>query len=545
MRSDFVHFRMLAVFAAATLLVAACGGGGGAATAPAGTTSVATAPGESVPASPGSTGQAGPDESPDETAAASPDSTDAASPDTTDAASPDSTADASPEATEPATEPTPTPEPTAAVGCGEGGAQALTVGVKSGAAGADEIATTRYQMYCDANPDVAVTFTNRDFDPATFLTDVAAGQTPDVVRMTREIMGTYIAAGAIDPLDQCITDQQIDTGQYYPAALNEVTSNGSIYGIPDSFETRVVLVNDSVVEDAGLTPEDINTADWERLAEINEQLLQKEGGLTRIGFDPKLPEFLPLWAQANGKSIISEDGLTAQLDDPAVIEALDFASSLLLAHGTSAEFFDFRTSGPGGLDFFGAENQFVVDTVGAFPMEVFYLATLANNSPDEEISVQPFRARDGSEITFATGAAWAIPSSAQNKDAACQFIKTVTSADAWVAAAQARADLRASEGEAYTGTYSGNSVADETIFGELVTEETAGNYYEGVQLVVNQMPTAFSLPPVPCGQQFRDAWQEAVRRVLEDGMSAADSLAQAQTEAQEAIDAGANNQPCP
>jgi multiple sugar transport system substrate-binding protein len=536
MRFGSNHFRMLAVLASAAIFLAACGGGGGATPAPAGTTSVATAPGESVPA-PNPTGQASPEQSPD--------ATDAASPDATDAASPDITAGTSPEATEPATEPTPTPEPTAAVGCGEGGAQALTVGVKSEAAGADEIATTRYQMYCDANTDVAVTFTNRDFDPATFLTDVAAGQTPDVVRMTREIMGTYIAAGALDPLDQCITDHQIDTAQYYPAALNEVTWNGSIYGIPDSFETRVVLVNDSVIEEANLTPEDVNTGDWERLAQINEQLLQNEGGLTRIGFDPKLPEFLPLWARANGTSIISEDGLTAQLDDPAVIEALDFASSLLLAHGTSAEFFDFRTSGPGGLDFFGAENQFVMDTVGAFPMEVFYLATLANNSPDEEISVEPFRARDGSEITFATGAAWAIPSSAQNKDAACEFIKTVTSADAWVAAAQARADLRAAEGEAYTGTYSGNSVADETIFGQLVTEETAGNYYEGVQLVVEQMPNAFSLPPVPCGQQFRDAWQEAVQRVLEDGMSAADSLAQAQTEAQDAIDAGANNQPCP
>lgn len=538
MRFRFQHARMLAVLASAAILVAACGGGGGSTAAPAGRTSVATAPGESIPAaSPDATGQASP--------ADSPDATDEASPDATDEASPDVSAGTSPEASEPATEPTPTPEPTAAVGCGEGGAQALTVGVKSAAAGADEIATTRYQLYCDANPDVAVTFTNRDFDPATFLTDVAAGQTPDVVRMTREIMGTYISAGALDPLDQCITDNQIDTAQYYPAALNEVTSNGSVYGIPDSFETRVVLVNDSVMEDAGLTPEDIDTSNWERLAEINQELLQNEGGLSRIGFDPKLPEFLPLWARANGASIVSEDGLTARLDDPLVVEALDFASSLLLAHGSSAEFFDFRSNGPGGADFFGAQNQFVADTVGAFPMEVFYLATLANNSPDEAITVQPFRARDGSEITFATGAAWAIPSSAQNKAAACEFIKVVTSADAWVAAAQARADLRAAEGEAYTGTYSGNSAADERIFGELVTEETAGNYYEGVQLVVNQMPTAFSLPPVPCGQQFRDAWQEAVRRVLEDGMSAADSLAQAQTEAQEAIDAGAANQPCP
>ena len=46
--------------------------------------------------------------------------------------------------------------------------------------------------------------------------------------------------------------------------------------------------------------------------------------LIRIGFDPKLPEFLPLWAQANGVGLLSDDGRTAQLDDPAVIEALEF-----------------------------------------------------------------------------------------------------------------------------------------------------------------------------------------------------------------------------
>ena len=44
-----------------------------------------------------------------------------------------------------------------------------------------------------------------------------------------------------------------------------------------------------------------------------------------IGFDSELPEFLPLWAKANGADLISEDGRTARLDDPAVVEALEYA----------------------------------------------------------------------------------------------------------------------------------------------------------------------------------------------------------------------------
>jgi multiple sugar transport system substrate-binding protein len=432
------------------------------------------------------------------------------------------------------------------VACGSGGSGGhLTVGAKSAAAGADEIATTRYQAYCDAHPDVQVTFTNTDFDPTAFLNDVAAGTTADVVRMDRQTIGTYIAAGALDSLDDCISRDSIDMSQYYDSAVKQVTSGGKVYGIPEFYDTRLVLVNDSVVQDAGLKPDDINTADWNKLAQENQAMLKKDGGLTRIGFDPKLPEFLPLWAKANGATLVSDDGKTAQLNDPKVAEALDFAASLILAHGTSAEFFDFRSNGPGGSDFFGANNQFVADTVGAFPMEEWYLNVLANNSPNEGISFEPFRARDGSEITFASGSAWAIPSSAKNKNAACDFMKVVTSADAWIAASKVRADKRAAAGQAYTGTYSGNHVADQTIFSTLVTQQSAGKFYPGVQLVVKNMPNAFSLPPIPCGEQFQAAWQDAVQSVLQTGAKAADALGQAQTEAQAAIDAGTAGQTCP
>ncbi|MDQ3553635.1 MAG: hypothetical protein M3395_04410, partial [Chloroflexota bacterium] len=79
---------------------------------------------------------------------------------------------------------------------------------------ADEIATTRYDIFTDQNPDLQVTFTESNFDAATFLASVAAGNPPDVVRMDRAIIGTYVANGALDPIDQCITDRSIDMSQY-------------------------------------------------------------------------------------------------------------------------------------------------------------------------------------------------------------------------------------------------------------------------------------------------------------------------------------------
>src|SRR5215212_8908226 len=336
---------------------------------------------------------------------------------------------------------------------------------KEGAA--DEIAYTRYNAFAEKYPDVKVTFTEADFDPATFLTSVAAGNPPDVVRISRDILGTFIAEGALEPLDSCISSHGIDMSTFYEPAVAQVTSGGSVYGIPEFYDSRIILINDSVLQEVGLTPEDINTSDWTKLADVNTKLLKKDGDkISRLGFDPKLPEFLPLWAYANGAKIVSDDGLTSQLDDPKVAEALQYAVSLITAHGTAPDFFDFRKTGPGSA-FFGPENQFTEESVGAFPMEQWYLNELADSTPDEKIDFQPFKDRQGNNISLSGGAAWAIPSSASNKDAACEFIKTVTLPDTWFAAAKVRADKRAADKEAFTGVYSGNRAADDLIFGQL------------------------------------------------------------------------------
>jgi len=402
---------------------------------------------------------------------------------------------------------------------------------------ADEIAVTRYDVFAKAHPDVTMEFTEQDFKAETFLTAVAAGNPPDVIRMDRAILGTYIAQGAVDPIDQCITDFGIDMSQYRQPAVQSVTVDGKVYGIPEFYDSRIILVNDSVVTGAGLKPEDIDTSNWDKLKSVNEKLLKKDGNkVTRIGFDPKLPEFLPLWAKANGASIISDDGKTSQLEDPKVAEALDFAASLIKAHGTPAAFLDFRGNGPGGKDFFGPDNQFKEDTLGAMPMEQWYLNVLASNTPDEKIDFEPFKDKQGNPISFSGGSVWAIPSSAKNKDAACAFMKEITTPDAWFAAAKARADKRAADKEPFTGVYTGNSKADEKIFGELVNDQTAGAYLPGVQLVQSTADVAFSLPPVAAAEEFQRIWQDAVNRVLNEGVSAQDALTQADSEAQNAID---------
>jgi multiple sugar transport system substrate-binding protein len=187
-------------------------------------------------------------------------------------------------------------------------------------------------------------------------------------------------------------------------------------------------------------------------------------------------------------------------------------------------------------DFFGAGNQMAADQLGAFPMEQWYVNVLAGSSPDAPLVFAPFTDREGNPISYATGNAWAIPTGAANPEAACEFMKAVTSVDAWTAAAQARADMRAEAGTINTGVYSGNLLADEIVFGEIVQPSGNEAFDTAVQTILEVSDNAFIIPPNPAANEFKQAWMDAANRVLNGEQTAQEALDQAQAEAQAALD---------
>lgn len=397
----------------------------------------------------------------------------------------------------------------------------------------DEIATTRVERFQELYPDVELNITEGALDPQQFLTAVASGNPPDLVYMNRALLSSYAVRGAVQPLTECIANHNIDMSQYYDVAVQQVTVDGVVYGIPEFTNNIVTIVNTAALDEAGLTLEDVDTSDWDSIAALNDALTRYDGDtLTRIGFDPKLPEFFPLWARANGAELLSEDGRTAQLNSPEAVEALEFANSLHEAAGGRADFMAFRDT----WDFFGGNNQVVADQIGAWPMEQWYVNVLAGVSPDAPVAFIPFEDREGNVISFTTGSTWAIPTGASNPEAACVFMKTMTEADAWIAAAQARAELRAEAGTINTGVYGGNRVADEVIFSDIVTSTGVEAFDTGIQTVLEAQNNGFIIAPNPAGNEFQQAWTDAVNRVLNGEQTPQEALDQAQEEAQAALD---------
>jgi multiple sugar transport system substrate-binding protein len=398
----------------------------------------------------------------------------------------------------------------------------------------DEIATTRMDEAQKAlGDDVKVKLVEGDLDIQQLLSSIAAGDPPELIYANRDQIGSLAARGAILSLDKCIDGEGIDTAQYVKPALDQVSFDGSVYGIPEFNVVQLTMANTSLLDAAGLTIADVNGSNWDAVAAASTALVKNDGGtLSTIGVDTKMPEFFPLWAKANGVDLISADGKTANLNDPKAVQAVEFAVGVYDAQGGFAPVKAFRDS----ADFFGAGNQYATNQLGSMWMEQWYVNVLNDVSPDATISFDTFRTPQGDPLAFASGSAWAIPSGSTNAAAACRFAKTMTATDSWIAAANARVKLREADGKPFTGLLTANQDADEAVR-ELVTPSGDAHWDSAVEATYLANDNTFSLPANPADSEFKNAWQDAVNRVLNGQASAQESLDQAQEEAQKALDA--------
>lgn len=397
----------------------------------------------------------------------------------------------------------------------------------------DEIAEVRYDEALAAIDPVKANLAEGELDIQQFLSSIATGEPPDIIYANRDQIGTFASRGAIMPLDQCVAGEGIDMSAYREPAINQVTFEDSVYGIPEFNSVQITMANAGLLDEAGLTIEDVNGSDWDAITAATEAMTKKNGGkLSVIGFDSKLPEFLPLWAKANGMDLLSEDGRTAQLDDPKVLEALEWAVNIYDVQGGFGDVKAYRDS----ADFFGAGNQFATDVLGAMPMEQWYVNVLNDVSPDVNMAFDTVKSRDGETLAFASGSAWAIPKGSSNPEAACRFARTMTAVDTWMKAAQTRADAREQEGKPFTGLLTGNAVADQEIQDALVKPSGDDTWDAAIQATYEANEHTFSLPANPADAEFKTAWLDAVNRVLSGQQEPSAALQQAQQEAQAALD---------
>jgi multiple sugar transport system substrate-binding protein len=320
--------------------------------------------------------------------------------------------------------------------------------------------------------------------------------------------------------------------------MKALTYKGHIYGLPEFTNQVTMVVNTDAFKEAGIPLAQAQTKNLALLLKTAKKLTKTDsnGNLTRIGFDPKIDSGFgfPLWVKYFGGNVISKDGLHAQINTPAAVKALSFTTAVINAEGGWNKFVAYRNT----FDFFGKGNPLAKDQLGFWPMESFIYNVFANNTPTAGIAAKYFTNRKGGPISVSSGNGWAIPKSSGNPTAACDYMKAVTSVDAWVTAGSKRLNARKAAGQAFTGLYTANAAADKKLYEDIYHVTGGGAAYDdAVKTLVNTSKYSFELPPTPAGAQYANAYNSAVQRVLTGQQSIKAALAQAQKEAQAAINA--------
>lgn len=373
------------------------------------------------------------------------------------------------------------------------------------------------------------------FDDQAFLTRLASGDVPDLVRMPRPSLAFYAAKGVIQPVNSCVSKALAK--QYRAGAIKAMTWKGKLYGLPEFTNQVTLVVNSSALQSAGVPVSAVQMKSLPKLLATAKKLTKfdSSGNLTRIGFDPKIDSGFgfPLWVKYFGGNILSANGLKAQINTVAARKALAFTTSVINAEGGWSKFVAYRNT----FDFFGNGNPLLKDQLGFWPMESFIYNVFANNTPKQGIAARYFTNRKGGPITFFSGNGWAIPKASKNFQAACDYMKAVTSVQAWLTAGEKRLNARKAAGQAFTGLFTANAVADKKLYEDVYHATGNPDYDDVVKYLVNAPKYGFELPPTPAGAQFANAYSAAIQRVLTGQQSIAAALKQAQSEAQKAINA--------
>ncbi|MBW9095671.1 sugar ABC transporter substrate-binding protein [Microbacterium jejuense] len=430
-------------------------------------------------------------------------------------------------------------------GCGGGGGDGATGGdvdfsaepsgtLKAwGFENADDVGQSRLDYAAEQMSDVDVELDATAFDAQKFTTRVASGDVPDVVQMDRRYVTTYAAQDLIMPLDKCFEAQDVSPrDHWYPFVVDDVTYQDETWGVPQFYQPPAILLNKRVMDAAGVTAEDIDTSDIDRLVTAIGKMYQESGGVpTRLGFDPVATGQGGLWILGMGGQLNDADGKPT-LDDESNIAGIEALKKITDAQGGFAAVKSFTDA----FDTFGDNNQYVTDQVGAQVNAQWYPNVLSPYMDQIQIEAVPFKNSDGEAFSVASGTAFVIPMGAKNPAAACAWMMNLTSDDAWNAAGEARGKTREEDGGINTGLFTGSPSADQAIRDKWVVETGNAGFDQVISTYYDVVDYGQSFGSSPAGQEIQNELNNAITAALLGDKTPEQALADAQDAAMRAYD---------
>lgn len=312
------------------------------------------------------------------------------------------------------------------------------------------------ELFAEEFPEIKVELTAIQGDSwddyfTKILTQVAAGNAPDVTLIATEGTQVFAGQGIGAPLDDLVKRDADQMGEFFadvhPALIEAMMYEGNLYQLPFSFNAANMFYNTALLEEAGFgRPAD----DWtvEEFHEIAQTITMKEGDQTTVfgyGWPNRLwGGWLP-WIFVNGSNLLVEerapggDWLWSEFyadepaakergggwrypavmaNDPANVEALEFVMQLT-REGTAPSV---EQANSVSLNPF-----FVNGSLGMTVAGMFYVYYLNNNGMAADAYDVQYWPRWKSQRHQFGAAGFAVLESATDKDAAWEWVKHFTS----------------------------------------------------------------------------------------------------------------------
>lgn len=170
-----------------------------------------------------------------------------------------------------------------------------------------------------------------DYVPTVF-TRLSGNDPYDLVAYNADTASQFVAKGALLPLDDLIKKNGVDLSDFDPAALEQWTHDGKLYGLSNDLGTFHAYFNVDLFKKAGLeVPKPTETWTWDKLLEYARALTVKEGDqIVQYGVSSNAVTWAwDIFANLNGAHIWDEKLSKSTLDDPKVIEAFQFFQDLM------------------------------------------------------------------------------------------------------------------------------------------------------------------------------------------------------------------------
>lgn len=373
------------------------------------------------------------------------------------------------------------------------------------------------------------------------LTHIAAGMVPDIVAINEANVSNFATLGALLPLDPYFNnDPDVSAEDWVPMVFNTGKVEGTLYALPLTTDVRGLFWNKTMFADAGLDPE-VQPYTWSELEQYSRRLTKfdGEGNLTQVGFRPYESQgSLYCYALLNGAEFLSEDGRTALLDQPEVIDALAFVNNI----------YEY-TGGYAATTSFGNGDRFLNQQVAMRVNGNWRLNTKAADAraeyldwgigwvpvPDERYTQEGRFAAHTQFATWSVGWRWVIPADTKNADDAWKVLKILASYDGHTANAKGEYLAKQAQGQMYVPRLTAHIESDRQLATEYLLT-LPSRYLQAQWFFIEMLDVTVHRPNHPLQGRLVSELSAAQYESTRDGVPPSEALENAQRRLQAAID---------